>query len=65
LESVPVSDGSAYREYVPTEKARGLLFFLVALRQWSETHPSANDEPHAALTKNRKIPCLYNDESAL
>jgi DNA-binding HxlR family transcriptional regulator len=34
MELVPASDGSAYQEYVLTEKGRGLLPVLVALRQW-------------------------------
>jgi DNA-binding HxlR family transcriptional regulator len=34
LKLVPASDGSAYKEYVLTEKGRGLLLVLVALGQW-------------------------------
>jgi DNA-binding HxlR family transcriptional regulator len=34
LETVPASDGSAYREYVLTAKGRGLFLVIVALRQW-------------------------------
>jgi len=34
LELVPASDGSAYREYVLTEKGRGLFLVIVALGQW-------------------------------
>jgi len=43
LEMAPASDGSAYREYVPTRKGRGIFPILVALRQWSEefdAHPN-------------------------
>lgn len=36
LEMAPASDGSAYQEYVPTPKGRGVFPILVALRQWSE-----------------------------
>jgi DNA-binding HxlR family transcriptional regulator len=36
LELAPASDGSAYQEYVPTAKGRGIFPILVALRQWSE-----------------------------
>lgn len=36
LEMAPASDGSAYQEYVPTPKGRGIFPILVALRQWSE-----------------------------
>src|SRR5829696_5565336 len=34
LEQVPAADGSAYHEYVLTEKGRGLFLVLVALGQW-------------------------------
>jgi DNA-binding HxlR family transcriptional regulator len=36
LATEPASDGSVYRDYVPTAKGRGLFPILVALRQWSE-----------------------------
>src|ERR1700758_4792024 len=36
LQMAPASDGSAYQEYVPTQKGRGIFPILVALRQWSE-----------------------------
>jgi DNA-binding HxlR family transcriptional regulator len=36
LSVVPASDGSAFQEYVLTEKGRGLYVVLVALRQWGE-----------------------------
>jgi hypothetical protein len=36
LELRPASDGSAYQEYVPTPKGRGIFPIMVALRQWSE-----------------------------
>ena len=36
LKTAPASDGSAYQEYVPTLKGRGVFPILVALRQWSE-----------------------------
>jgi len=34
LEKVPATDGSAFYEYVLTEKGRGLFLVLVALGQW-------------------------------
>lgn len=37
LECGPALDGSAYQEYVLTEKGRGLYIVLVALRQWGES----------------------------
>ena len=38
LDTVPASDGSVYREYVLTEKGRGLFLVVVALRQWGEDY---------------------------
>ncbi len=34
LETAPASDGSAYREYAPTEKGRRLFPVIIALGQW-------------------------------
>ncbi len=36
LDQVPAADGSARREYVLTERGRGLFLVLMALRQWGE-----------------------------
>jgi DNA-binding HxlR family transcriptional regulator len=44
LQVVPASDGSAYSEYVPTEKGRALLPVLVALAQWGSEHLFEADE---------------------
>ncbi len=44
LTTVPASDGSAYQEYVLTDKGRGVFPVLVALRQWSETFDVRPDE---------------------
>ena len=38
LESVPASDGSAYQEYVLTEKGRTLGPVLRALLEWGQKH---------------------------
>ncbi|MBC2874837.1 MULTISPECIES: winged helix-turn-helix transcriptional regulator [Streptomyces] len=54
LESVPASDGSAYREYVLTPKGRALFPVIVALRQWGEQHFFAPDEPHSELLDRRR-----------
>ncbi|HET7886290.1 MAG TPA: helix-turn-helix domain-containing protein [Bradyrhizobium sp.] len=46
LTTAPASDGSAYQEYVLTDKGRGLFPVIVALRQWSEAfdaHPEQID----------------------
>ena len=51
LETAPASDGSAYREYVLTEKGRGLFLVIVALRQWGEDHLYGADEPRSALVE--------------
>ncbi len=44
LEVAPASDGSAYNEYVPTEKGRALLPALVALAQWGDAYLFDADE---------------------
>ena len=36
FEMVPASDGSAFKEYVLTEKAKGLFLVVMALRQWGQ-----------------------------
>lgn len=38
LETAPASDGSAYNEYLLTEKGRALVPVLIALGQWSSVH---------------------------
>lgn len=38
LVNAPASDGSAYQEYLLTEKGRALVPVLVALSQWSSEH---------------------------
>lgn len=38
LDAVPAGDGSAYKDYVLTQKGRDLFTVLVALRQWGEAH---------------------------
>ena len=44
LKMAPASDGSAYREYVPTPKGRGVFPILVTLRQWSEEFDERPEE---------------------
>jgi DNA-binding HxlR family transcriptional regulator len=44
LELRPASDGSAYQEYVPTPKGRGIFPIIVALRQWSEEFDERPEE---------------------
>ncbi|MBC7644389.1 MAG: helix-turn-helix transcriptional regulator, partial [Thermoleophilia bacterium] len=43
LVNAPASDGSAYQEYLLTEKGRALVPVLVALSQWSSEHAVAAD----------------------
>ena len=49
LSTEPASDGSAYRDYVLTERGRGLFLVIVALRQWGEDNLYELDEPHSLL----------------
>jgi DNA-binding HxlR family transcriptional regulator len=49
LEIAPASDGSAYKEYVLTERGRGLFLAIVALRQWGEDHLYRAGERHSVL----------------
>lgn len=49
LEMVPASDGSAYREYILTEKGRGIFLVIVALRQWGEEHLYRADDSKSSL----------------
>ena len=38
MTTAAASDGTAYREYVLTEKGRSLFLVVAALRQWGEDH---------------------------
>lgn len=49
LETAPASDGSAYKEYILTERGRGLFLAIVALRQWGEDHLYLAGERHSVL----------------
>src|ERR1700761_5785687 len=53
LETVPASDGSAYQEYVLTDKGRGLFPVLVALRQWGEDYFFESAETHVVLVDRK------------
>ncbi|MEU1423362.1 winged helix-turn-helix transcriptional regulator [Kitasatospora sp. NPDC086009] len=53
LDTVPASDGSAYREYVLTPKGNALFPVIVALRQWGEQNFFAPEEPHSRLVDRR------------
>ncbi|RJL49762.1 winged helix-turn-helix transcriptional regulator [Pectobacterium carotovorum] len=45
----PVSEGSAYQEYILTPKGEQLFPLVVALRQWGEQQLFAEGEPHSLL----------------
>jgi DNA-binding HxlR family transcriptional regulator len=53
LATVPASDGSAYLEYILTEKGRGLFPVLVAIRQWGESYFFAPGERHVRLVDRK------------
>jgi DNA-binding HxlR family transcriptional regulator len=53
LETQPASDGSAYQEYVLTERGKRLFPLLVALRQWGERELFARGERHSVLVDGR------------
>ena len=56
LSTAPASDGSAYQEYVLTEKGRGLFPVIVALRQWTEAF-DAHPEQIGTLLVDREKGC--------
>jgi DNA-binding HxlR family transcriptional regulator len=45
----PASDGTAYQEYVLTERGKGLFSVIVGLRQWGETHAYRPGETRSVL----------------
>ena len=54
LVTAPASDGTAYQEYVPTLKGRGVFPVLVALRQWSEQFDERPDQIDTVLVDRAK-----------
>ncbi|MFC6337940.1 transcriptional regulator [Pseudomonas sp. CCM 7891] len=49
FEIVPASDGSAYQEYVLTEKGRALFTVIIGLRQWGEGFFYGKGEVHSVI----------------
>ncbi len=45
----PASDGSAYKEYVLTERGRSVFPIIVAVRQWGERHMFSAGENYSVL----------------
>ena len=54
LATAPASDGSAYQEYVLTDKGRGLFPVIVALRQWTEAFDARPEEIATLLVDREK-----------
>lgn len=53
METVPVAEGGAYKEYALTEKGRALLPVIIALRQWGTNTCFAEGEAYDALVEAR------------
>ena len=54
IETAPASDGSAYLDYVLTEKGQALHLVVAALRQWGEDALYRQGEPHSNLVDIRE-----------
>ncbi|WP_434744861.1 winged helix-turn-helix transcriptional regulator [Candidatus Pantoea rara] len=52
FEIAPASDGSAYSEYVLTERGRSLFSVIVAMRQWGERYLFEKGETYSVLLDN-------------
>jgi DNA-binding HxlR family transcriptional regulator len=48
----PASDGSAYKEYVLTERGREIFPVVVSMRQWGERHLFGPEETRSVLLDN-------------
>lgn len=53
LTTQAASDGTAYQEYLLTDKGRSLFPIVVGLRQWGEQHLFERGEPHSSLIDKR------------
>jgi hypothetical protein len=49
---VPASDGSAYKEYVLTDKGREIFPVVVSMRQWGERFLLKREETRSVLLDN-------------
>ncbi|WP_411383679.1 winged helix-turn-helix transcriptional regulator [Pseudomonas sp. L7] len=54
MELQPASDGSAYKEYVLTEKGRSVFPIVVGLRQWGERFQFEAGEARSVLLDKAK-----------
>lgn len=52
FEIQPASNGSAYKEYVLTEKGRAIFPLIVCMRQWGERFLFEPGEPRSVLLDN-------------
>jgi DNA-binding HxlR family transcriptional regulator len=61
LRTAPAPGGSAYQEYVLTEKGEDLFSLIISLRQWGQDHAFGPDEQHSILvdaTTGEPVPRL-------
>jgi DNA-binding HxlR family transcriptional regulator len=58
----PAADGSAYEDYVLTDKGCDLFPVVVALRQWGERHCFRAGAPHSVLIEDDTGECLSRME---
>jgi DNA-binding HxlR family transcriptional regulator len=49
LRTEPAPGGSAYQEYVLTEKGEDLFSLIISLRQWGQDHAFGPGEQHSVL----------------
>ena len=54
FEVQPASDGSAYKEYVLTEKGRAIFPVVVSMRQWGERYLFKREETRSVLLDNER-----------
>lgn len=50
---VPASDGTAYHQYVLTDKGQQLFLLLVGFRQWGERYLFKPDETYSTLIERK------------
>lgn len=50
----PASDGSAYKEYVLTERGRSVFPIVIAMRQWGERYMFEEGEVYSVLLDNER-----------
>jgi hypothetical protein len=62
LDVRPASDGSAYKEYVLTEKGREIFPVVVSLRQWGERFLFEPGETRSVLLDNASGQALMSME---